>query len=136
MIGILVSCQRLAEGTRTRWLSWEAGTSFGWGSPGGTGASPLWGLTVSLPVSELPPGSGPEAQGGHRLWGSQHQMGEGFSVLAGSCKCQIHRGDSGHTPCFPEVAVWTAELPQASGPFTAADAQPCPHPHTLGASLT
>ena len=63
------------------------------------------GLIVRLPVSELPPRSDPEAQGGHRLWGSQHQMGEGSCVHVGSYKRQLHRADSGQMLHFPALAV-------------------------------
>lgn len=62
-------------------------------------------LIVRLPVSELPPRSDPEAQGGHRLWGSQHQMGEGSCALVGSYKRQLHRADGGQMLHFPALAV-------------------------------
>ena len=57
-------------------------------------------LTVRLPVSELPPRSDPEAQGGHRLWGSQHQMGEGSCwVLQASATPSRRRADAA-LPCL------------------------------------
>lgn len=70
--GILTSCRRAVRRSPPVLSRLLGGRNQPrWAALAGPGLA-FWGLTVSLPVSELPARSGPEAQESHWLWGPQH----------------------------------------------------------------
>lgn len=93
---ILASCHRAAERSHTG----PSGFSGGENQPSGAALAgqglASCSFTVSLPLSELPAGSHPKAQGDHWLRGPQHEMGKGSYFLVGLGECHIHSWVWGH----------------------------------------